>query len=251
MALNSHYSRHVPKPMYIYDTPSTNIKLRTLDQEKNLIESPYYGINGGWFNLGETGEIGRGLLNVTYCDGQPVGSATYGTPPRNGTAQTVGDAVIFCYGYNARLSEEKVNIDDGESALDIEGITHASSWAQGGIALSLGKQNWTNRKNVSPNQAANGWSAMVADCTTSTVHLIIVRDPANRKIITQKNVRDAITEYFGITEGPTASSRYKGILLDGSDSTQMKFRNIYGNDTKIYGAYRRLCGIITLRNPDR
>ena len=96
MALNSFYSRHnLPSPMYIYDTPSTNIKLCTLDQQKNLIESSYYGINGGWFNLGESGEIGRGLLNVTYCDGAPVGSASYGTPPRDGTGQTVGDAVIF------------------------------------------------------------------------------------------------------------------------------------------------------------
>ena len=251
MALNSFYSSHLPSPMYIYDTPSTNIKLRTLDQQKNLLESSYYGINGGWFNLGESGEIGRGLLNVTYCDGAPVGSASYGTPPRDGTAQTVGDAVIFCCGYNAQLSEEKVNIADGESALDIAGITHASSWAQGGIALSLGKQNWSNRRDVSPNHAANGWSAMVADCTTSTVYLIAVRDPGNKNTITQQNIRDAITEYFGITEGSTVNSRYKGILLDGSDSTQMRFRNRYGNDTKLSGAYRALCGIITLRNPDR
>ena len=251
MALTSHYSSHLPAPMYIYDTPSTNIKLCTLDQQKSLMESSYYGINGGWFNLGEPGEIGRGLLNVTYCDGAPVGSASYGTPPRDGTAQTVGDAVIFCYGYNARLSEEEVDIDDGTSALDITGITHVSSWAQGGIALSLGKQNWSNRKNVSPNQVANGWSAMVADCTTSTVHLIAVRDPSNKKTITQQNIRDAITEYFGITEGSTVNSRYKGILLDGGDSTQMRFRNRYGNDTKLFGAYRALCGIITLRNLDR
>ena len=196
--------------------------------------------------MGESGEIGRGLLNVTYCDGAPVGSASYGTPPRDGTAQTVGDAVIFCYGYNAQLSEEKVNIADGESVLDIAGITHASSWAQDGIALSLGKQNWSNRRDVSPNHAANGWSAMVADCTTSTVYLIAVRDPGNKNTITQQNIRDAITEYFGITEGSTVNSRYKGILLDGSDSTQMRFRNRYGNDTKLSGAYRTRCGMITL-----
>ena len=250
MALDSLHTRHLPSPMYIYDTPSTNIKLRTLDQQQNLINSPYYGINGGWFNLGEEGELGRALLNVTYCDGQPVGSATYGKPPRDGTAQTVGDAVIFCYGYNAQLSEEKVNDRDGESARDIEGITHASSWAQGGIALSLGKQNWYNRRDVDPNRVANGWSAMVADCTTSTVYLIAVRDPGNKNTITQQNIRDAITEYFGIAEGSTVNSRYKGILLDGGDSTQMKFRNNYGNDTKLSGPYRALCGIITLRNPN-
>ena len=80
MSLNSYYTPKLPDAMYVYDTPATNIQLLTLDQKKSLVDSTYYGINGGWFNLGEPGEIGRGLLNITYCDGGPVGSATYGDP---------------------------------------------------------------------------------------------------------------------------------------------------------------------------
>ena len=103
MSLNSYYTPKLPDAMYVYDTPATNIQLLTLDQKKSLVDSTYYGINGGWFNLGEPGEIGRGLLNITYCDGGPVGSATYGDPPRDGTAQTVGDAAIFYNGANETL----------------------------------------------------------------------------------------------------------------------------------------------------
>lgn len=243
MALNSHYSSILPDAMYIYDTPATNIRLLTLDQKKSLIDSAYYGINGGWYNLGESGEIGRGLLNITYCDGAPVGSATYGDPSRDGTAQTVGDAVIFYNGATGKLSEV-ISTD----ARNIAWINHGKSWAQGGIALSLGKRDWTSRKSVSPNSTANGWTALVADLTTTRVHLIVTRVPSGKRIITQQAFRDAIMEYFNIAEGSSVSPRYKGILLDGSDSSQMKVLNNYGNTTKISGANRLLCGIVALRS---
>ena len=55
MSLNSYYTPKLPDAMYVYDTPATNIQLLTLDQKKSLVDSTYYGINGGWFNLGEPG----------------------------------------------------------------------------------------------------------------------------------------------------------------------------------------------------
>ena len=70
MSLNSYYTTKLPDAMYVYDTPATNIQLLTLDKKKSLVDSTYYGINGGWFNLSASGEIGRGLLNITYCDGR-------------------------------------------------------------------------------------------------------------------------------------------------------------------------------------
>ena len=245
MSLNSYYTPKLPDAMYVYDTPATNIQLLTLDKKKSLVDSTYYGINGGWFNLSASGEIGRGLLNITYCDGGPVGSATYGDPPRDGTAQTVGDAAIFYNGANKTLKEVIA-----ESATDIVGVTNTKSWAQGGIALSLGKREWTNRKSVSANQAANAWTALVADLTTTRVHLIVTKDPSAKKTITQQDFRDAIMEYFDIPESSSVSSRYKGILLDGSDSTQMKVLNDYGNKVTIYNskANRSLCSIVALRN---
>lgn len=51
MSLNSYYTPKLPDAMYVYDTPATNIQLLTLDQKKSLVDSTYYGINGGWFNL--------------------------------------------------------------------------------------------------------------------------------------------------------------------------------------------------------
>lgn len=71
-----------------------------------------------------------------------------------------------------------------------------------------------------------------------------------KKTITQQDFRDAIMEYFDIPESSSVSSRYKGILLDGSDSTQMKVLNDYGNKVTIYNskANRSLCSIVALRN---
>ena len=86
MSLNSYYTTKLPDAMYVYDTPATNIQLLTLDKKKSLVDSTYYGINGGWFNLSVSEAIGRGLLNITYFDGRPVGRATYGDPTRDDTA---------------------------------------------------------------------------------------------------------------------------------------------------------------------
>ena len=133
MSLNSYYTTKLPDAMYVYDTPATNIQLLTLDKKKSLVDSTYYGINGGWFNLSASGEIGRGLLNITYCDGRPVGSATYGDPPRDGTAQTVGDAAIFYNGANKTLKEVIA-----ESATDIVGVTNTKSWVASHCLLANG-----------------------------------------------------------------------------------------------------------------
>ena len=55
MSLNSYYTTKLPDAMYVYDTPATNIQLLTLDKKKSLVDSTYYGINGGWFNLSASG----------------------------------------------------------------------------------------------------------------------------------------------------------------------------------------------------
>lgn len=78
---------------------------------------------------------------------------------------------------------------------------------------------------------------------TNYVYLIVTEDACN-----YKNFRQAIQEYFGITDGSAVNSRYAGVMLDGSGSTQMKVNRANGEDIEILGDGRGLAEIIVLKD---
>ena len=57
-------------------------------------------------------------------------------------------------------------------------------------------------------------------------------------------------QVFQFLQNADFTAVYKGILLDGGDSTQMKVLNDFGNKVTIYNskANRSLCSIVALRN---
>lgn len=233
------------KNLTILSTDASNIKLLNLQGQMNLQTSPYYGLNGGFWSTNTN------TLNIAICDGAVVG------PGENDGLQNnwCGSGVIYWDGsdfivkpitpgstaYADDPSLSKEFLDGGEG-----------TWAQGGFSMLLGLSNWREmaREEQAGDNNPNGvWnieamrSAMVIDKVQKKVYLI---DCTSTATFTQ--VRAAIQAWLGITDGNELNSRYSGLLLDGSGSSQLKARQEDGVDKMCLGDGRALHQIIALRN---
>lgn len=127
--------------------------------------------------------------------------------PRDGSVSTVGKHAIFYTGsYMGYM--EATNYED------LPGVKgNSRAWAQGGVAMSLGNQNWVSvvNKAVDVNSDHEGLSAIVVNLDTNKVYLIA----------TAKNVNMLSLE---ARSSPIWGSRipllpmilpWKGLFLDG------------------------------------
>lgn len=229
--------------LHIMKTNASNIMLRNLKCEHNLFDRIYFGINGGFFSWTKNGNRYR-VLNLAKCDGAVVGPNS-DDGISNGW---LGGGVIYWDGKYLKCLTGEPTIE----ASEIPGTKDTGTWAQGGYSMWLGDKKAKERSLEEVNNddqygylsnSAKGRTALVADLTYKKVYLIVT--PSSNTFTTFKQ---AIEEYLNITEGDTASSRYKGIMLDGSGSSQMKAKNSSGDVVEIRGDERNLCEIIALRN---
>lgn len=219
--------------LHVIKTAVTNIKLLTLNEKQNLAESSYYGINGGYFDMGH-----NNMLSFAMSDGE-----------------------ILCWSNNdigfGMLSWDTIasRLEFGTTGAELTAyLGNYGAWGQGGHRLILGYNNW--RKDMiavneltakAIDEKKNGRTALVVDIIDNQAYLIVARDANDSNTIDVTKFRTALNEYFSLTEGSTESPRYKGIMLDGSYSSQLKAKD--GNTTvNIKGARRPLCQIVALRD---
>lgn len=217
-------------------TDASNITMKNLQQQQDLAQSSYFGINGGMFNMSSGDRTIA--LNIAYTDGQPVGPK--GSGATNGWN---GSGVIY-------WNNSTLNSAITQNASDIiSSIGSSGTWAQGGFSLHLGNKNWTTLvvNEICPSGYATyvstGRTALVADKTMKQVYLIVTR-----KKVSPTAFRTAIQSYFGISDGTSDNSRYIGLCLDGSDSSQLKAKQSDGSTVVSKSSYRALCQLITLRD---
>jgi len=202
--------------LHIIKTHAKNIKLLSLGASSNLVSTSNYGVNGGFYVLSNSRADSIGVQNgVAVATGADV----------NGT----GRGVIYWTG--SAVKQKKV-----ERYSEITDIPSTNSWAQGGINMFLGNENWKTLINNDANPYGvdksydGGRTGMVANTSTKTVYLIVCTSSP-----TMTQFRTAIQSYFGISEPTTAAdnSTYKGLFLDGGSSTAMQCRNSSGTELEI------------------
>ena len=231
--------------LHVVTTPPKTIKLLNYMKKGTLTSSTYYGINGGWFNM-VTGLSDKRVLNIAMQDGEPVGpedTIKQDGVIQDGSTNCVGRAAIAYNGGTINYYQSVRTADE------IPNIKGAGRWAQGGVALNLGKTNWTaDVEEANCAVATSAWTAMVADMRSynRVIYLIVAKDPKNGNNLTPRMFRTAIEEMLNIVDGDIASATYKGILLDGSDSSQMRALDPSDNVVTFGGSSgRALCQIIT------
>ena len=229
--------------LHMIRTRASNITLKNLRCYKNLKESGYYGVNGGFFNWpGSTN--GRRVISLAKVDGHVVGPNANDGNSNNWN----GGGIIVWNGRQLSALFNKPSTD----AANIAGTSAVGTWAQGGISLWLGYSDYdtavaSGNGGEKPAQAYDDGvaarTALVADMNINYVYLIATENACN-----YKNFRKAIQEYFDITDGGKVNSRYAGVMLDGGGSTQMKVNRSNGKDVEILGDSRGLAEIIVLKD---
>ncbi|SEO97150.1 phosphodiester glycosidase family protein [Paenibacillus sp. OV219] len=214
--LNSHASPHVARfpaqeyqymekvasngfKLHMLQTDPSNISLEIVRQ--NLALSDYYGVNGGFF-------YDTSLLSMAIMNGQPVGGAKgqYGAGDEN---TKFPRGTLVWDGVSNKLT---VQIVSKASELRVSDPLHF--WAQGGISMSLGKDDlWQGRamlENAPLMDNDHLRSAAVYD-RQGKLYLIVSSTKG-----TLADFRTAILEQLGSVQ------LVDGIFLDGDGSSQLQ-----------------------------
>lgn len=231
------------KVLHVLYTPASNIRLYTLKGNSCLRNSAYWGVNGGWFD--------SSALNIAYCDGEQVDVKTNNN-------NWCGGGVITWNGGQFGVYSNTQNASVLPSEIISEKKT--GTWAQGGHSMNLGNSNWKSlvfdafgvTEATAPASllaivnTPTGRTAMVVDTITKLVYLFVTQSAC-----TFETFRSLIQTYLEITESTVTSTRYSGLFLDGSKSSQLKAKSgsttVY-SDTKDGSDYRKLHEVIILRN---
>lgn len=232
--------------IHIISTPATNIRLNNYAKDgvaNSVIDSVSYGVNGSFFVMSpieNSNEKKNDVLNICTYNGTPVGSRDV-----DAMYNHIGDGAIAWNGSHI-LSFTNVRYSD-----DISFSTESDTWCQGGIALWLGDSNWQTKFK---NQRAAGdylnsnkeRTAMIANMNTDRIFLIVTEDK-----VTTPEFRATIQSYLGITDASNPSNTYKGIMLDGGGSAQMRIENASGKVVEVgnkeSGIYRGIPQHINLK----
>ena len=228
--------------LHIIRTHARNIRLfdqtSTAAGRKPLHNSGYFGINGGWFDLGTPFDI----LNIAMYNGNNVGNGEYG-----GRVNTVGSGAIGWNGDTNSLSF----FTNAASCDSIPFSAQANSWVQGGFHLWLGNSNWQTQFVNQPSGSSfiNGnayRAAMIANKSTNNVYLVVTNQS-----VSVSAFRGAIQSYMGITDGSQSNANIQALLLDGGLSSQLRAKDSNGAIKEIYmesgGAARSLAQIAVLK----
>lgn len=215
--------------LHMIRTDPNNIELVTLNEQDNLYSSTRYGINGGFFDLGDNNMITLAISNgSSLCWNNQVG---HGVLTWNTTS----------FGMEWAITGSDLSAN----------LTATHSWGQGGIRLILGYNESSWRSNlISSTEATASFidlrsprrTGIVADTSTNKVYLIVSNTNCDITAF-----RKAISQYFGIQEGEQASSRYLGLSLDGGSSSQLKAKQ-NGSNVYVNSVGRNLRQIVALRN---
>jgi hypothetical protein len=219
-----------------------------LEKKSDLKTSNFFGINGGFFELGSN-DIK--CFNIAVSDGKHLGSEITEIPidPKelettlNGTGlwNGVGSGVIYYDGHETKYQFTL-------NAANISGISNPGTWAQGGISMFLGKEDWKGKDDpynyYGIDAKASGRTALVTD-KSNNVYLIVT-DTHN----SMREFRGAIQKYFGISEGNGENAIYTGLFLDGSGSSQLKCIKSEGSVFNVRGDSRKLAQVIYLVDED-
>ena len=223
--------------LHILKTDASNIMFRNFKKKQSLVDSIFFGVNGGFF--------GGDAINIAKCDGVNYGRTD--NDNLGGGIITWDGSSLHCYNNSAMRNVETV-LSTNEKG----------TWAQGGYSMFLGASDARERSLAEVNDndrgyltdPADGKTALVADMSTDTVYLIAARDENDENTITFTDFRRAIQYYLNIPEGSTPSSRYKGLMLDGGGSTQLRGKKTNGSIVTVStsGYKRPLCQVIVMRD---
>lgn len=212
----------------VIKTDASNIMLVDLAGKKNLAESGYTGVNGGFFSYAS-----GNILSLAKCDGKVLCDSN----------NWLGAAAIY---WNSKALNY-INGDRQLTASDIPGTSRTGTWAQGGYYMWLGADDALDRAMDDVGQddggyltgTATGRTALVADIIHQDVYLIVTNN-SNRFITFCR----AIEEYLDITPGSVPSGQFHGVMLDGGGSSQLCDKGVFIAD----GDKRDLHEAIVLRD---
>lgn len=208
------------REFYILKTHANNIKLVNLFNEtgacQKIRDTNYYGMNGSFFNHGTVRHAA--LQNIVVEQGETIGSGIRLPNYNNaydGTLNIIGSSLVYWTGTALRCA------NDVESSSDSVVPTGYSSWAQGGLGLYLCDRNWqakyqseSNAASYPINESAPRTGILI-NTSTKEVYLF-----ACRLIATVAELRTAMMEYAGLTEGGSAGN-WAAIMTDGGQSVQL------------------------------
>ncbi|MBM7565206.1 hypothetical protein [Paenibacillus sacheonensis] len=172
---------------------------------KNVSLGPYYGVNGGFF-------FQESLLSIAVVDDMPVNAApnVYGAGDLN--AKYARGTLVW------DEAAGKLSVQTVSSASDLRVTDRSHYWAQGGISMSLGRDDkWLAQAEAeqAPNiEDKRLRSAAVYD-DAGSLYLVVSTTRG-----TLADFRSAIVERIG---GGRLSG---GIFLDGDGSSQLRSREI-------------------------
>jgi hypothetical protein len=208
------------REFYILKTHANNIKLVNLytetDDCQKVQDSGYYGMNASFFNSGDVRY--PALQNIVVERGQTIGCNI--TLPNHGNAldgtlNITGSSLVYWTGTALRCA------NDVDSSSDSVVPTGFSSWAQGGLGLYLCDQNWQSKYQAEASAASYpinesaARTGILINTSTKEVHLF-----ACRLVATVAELREAMMEYAGLTEGGSAGN-WAAIMTDGGRSAQL------------------------------
>lgn len=213
--------------LYLIRTAASNIILPDVNN-KNIGDTTYYGINGGFFDFST-----RAILSVTVVNDVPSGSGVkldknYGTGWYN---EKYARGTMVYDGARNTLSVRVV-----KSAGEISVTDRNNYWAQGGVSMSLNDDaNWfsiATQQNLPAHSttATSRRAALVYG--DSNVWLVITPNE-----VTTTTFREAIK-----TKVATTASSRDAIFLDASGSAQMR-----SCERTYRGDNRPLEGIVALK----
>ncbi|MDK8179761.1 hypothetical protein [Paenibacillus sp. UMB4589-SE434] len=214
--------------LHVISTDPSNIQFKLLNEKSTLEKSGYYGINGGFFNMGRNdGTLHIAVMNDKTVTGKGQWESNSGGYNAINKSKNKEAGTIVWDGKKNELSLQLVH-----GMGDIKVSERKNYWAQGGISMSLDDdKNWVaiaDAQGLAGRILERERTAMLFK--GKTVYLIVT----NNKI-TASVFRDAIKEKYG--------DKVKAIFLDGSYSSQLKCKEVSVEGKE----ERRLQQIITLK----
>jgi hypothetical protein len=222
-----HYVKRIASNGVVLHTMRTtpdNIRLQTI--ETNVTDTPYYGINGGFFWEGS-------LLSIAVQDNLPI----KGKPGEYGSGW-------YNTGTDMKLKRGTLVWDATIKQFSVQVVTHAGQlkvtnkqnfWAQGGVSMSLGAQmDWEQNmilENMPSFNEAHMRTGIVYD-RQQNLYLIVTPTPC-----TIEEFRFAILEKLN-----KHNNLLDGIFLDGDGSSQMQSRFV-----QLEGDHRQVFQMLILK----
>ncbi|MBB6671532.1 hypothetical protein [Cohnella nanjingensis] len=189
--------------LHVLQTDPANVTLSAV--RNNLTLAPFYGINGGFF-------FENDLLSMAIVNGLPVAGAagTYGAGGENvkyARGTLVWDGAADALSVQVVKRPEELQVTD-----------RASYWAQGGISMSLGRDDaW-----VVQTQLENAPFAEDDRLRSAAVY-----DDDGRLYLVVSRTRGTLTAFREAIRETVGQGKLKdGVFLDGDGSSQLRSREM-------------------------